>query len=355
MSPMPQYIAVYISGHGYGHLAQIAPVLNVLYAKKPNLQFIIRSNLSEHLIRSRLRAPFSLLEGAVDVGGVQKNAVSEDIPATIDAAHAFYDGFSDKTNAEVARLRPLRPELILSDISPLAFPVAKKLGIPCIAVASLDWYDIYRDFLPADDAVLEILQQAHTACDVLIQPPLCMPMQSFAKRVQVELIVDDQQPLEDKKRNKTKTALIMFGGAGDPPFDVQALKNIPDWQFLTLSPLPPSTPANVQHIKLDGTTISLINDCDVVITKPGYGTLAECWLSATPLTYLPRPSFAEYPYLDAWLQTHAPSARMSIEDFVNGNWHSTMQEAIDCPRTYPKITASGAQQAAEMIKKHLQA
>ncbi len=165
MPETPQYIAVYISGHGYGHLSQIAPVLNALHAKKPALQFIIRSDLPENLIRSRLHAPFSLLAGAVDVGVVQKNAVSEDIPATIKAAHAFYDDFDQKTEAEIARLRPLRPELILSDISPLAFPVGKKLGIPSIAVASLDWHDIYRDFLPADDAVLKILQQAHAAAD----------------------------------------------------------------------------------------------------------------------------------------------------------------------------------------------
>ncbi|MDQ6987629.1 MAG: hypothetical protein Q9M25_07500, partial [Mariprofundaceae bacterium] len=197
----------------------------------------------------------------------------------------------------------------------------------------------------------------HADCDLLIQPQLCMPMQSFAKRVQVELIVDDQQPLANKAKNRTKnkakTALIMFGGAGDPPFDVQALGNIPDWRFLSLSPLPSSAPANVQQAILNSTTISLINDCDLVITKPGYGTLAECWLSATPLTYLPRQSFAEYPYLDAWLQTHAPSARMRIEDFVNGNWFPSMQEAIDCPRRYPDIPASGALQGAEIIARHL--
>ncbi len=176
-----------------------------------------------------------------------------------------------------------------------------------------------------------------------------MPMQSFANRIQVELIVDDRQILPPKKKNTTPTALIMFGGAGDPPFDLQALGNMPDWQFLTLSPLPASAPANVQQTKLNGSTAALINQCDLVVTKPGYGTLAECWLTGTPLTYLPRKTFAEYPYLDAWLQAHAPSARMSIEDFISGNWLSAMQQAINCPRTYPQIPACGALQAAELI------
>jgi len=357
---MPKRIAVYISGHGYGHLSQIVPVLHTLSTRKPELQFIIRSNLSEALIHKRLHLPFSLFEGAVDVGVVQKNAISEDIPATIAAVHAFYNDFDQKIDAEVARLRPLHPELMLSDISPLAFPVAKKLGIPSIAVASLDWHDIYRDFLPADDAVLNILQQAHADCDLLIQPPLSMPMQSFSNRSQVELIVDEfitagAHSLPDKGENKPKTALIMFGGAGDPPFNLKALGNMPDWQFLTLSPLPSSAPANVRQVELNGSTITLMAACDVVISKPGYGTLAECWLTGTPLTYLPRPTFAEYPYLDNWLQTHAPSARMNTEDFVGGNWRSTMQEALSCPRKYPKIPVSGAVQAADIITRHLQA
>ncbi|MDX8391627.1 MAG: hypothetical protein R8K53_03545 [Mariprofundaceae bacterium] len=350
-----QVIAVYISGHGYGHLAQIAPVLNALHAKKPELQYAIRSDLPVALIRHRLQPPFSLLPGAVDVGVVQKNAVSEDIPATINAAHAFYADFANKIDVETTRLQALQPALVVSDISPLAFPVAKRLNTPSIAVANLDWHDIYSDFLPADDTVLKTLQQAHGDCDMLIQPPLSMPMHSFTNRCAVELIVDNEQPLADKKENKPQTALIMFGGAGDPPFDVQALRHMPDWQFLTLSPLPASVPANVRQATLHGSTASLIKQCDLVVTKPGYGTLAECWLTGTPIAYLPRKSFAEYPYLDGWLQAHAPSARMRIEDFVNGNWRSAMQEAMNCARTYPEITASGAEQAAEMILHHLQA
>jgi len=354
---MPKRIVVYISGHGYGHLAQIAPVLNALSAKIPALQYIIRSDLPELLIRCRLHALFSLLNGAVDVGVVQKNAISEDIPATIVAARDFYHDFEQKIETEVARLRPLQPGLILSDVSPLAFPVAKKLGVPSIAIANLDWHDIYRDFLPVGDAVLDILKRAHADCDILIQPPLCMPMQSFPQRCKVELIVEKLPKTQRDKENKPRIALIMFGGAGDPPFDVQALENMPDWQFLTLSPLPPSVPANVRQAELHGvpsSTAALISRCNMVITKPGYGTLAECWLTGTPMAYLPRKTFAEYPYLDHWLQTHAPAARMSVEDFVSGNWLSAMQEALNCPRSYPEIPASGAEQAADIIVKTLQ-
>jgi len=349
---MSTHIIVYISGHGYGHLAQIAPVLNALAAKIPRLQYIIRSDLSEHLIRCRLHARFTLLNGAVDVGVVQKNAIHEDIPATITAAHDFYGDFSSKIDAEISRLRPFHPALILSDISPLAFPVAKKLGIPSIAIANLDWHEIYRDFLPENDAALDILQAAHADCDLLIQPPLCMPMPGFPERSKVELIVEKLPEMQHNMKKRQKTALIMFGGAGDPPFDRHALKNMPDWQFLSLSALPSSTPANIRQAEMYGfsaSTAALMRHCDVVITKPGYGTIAECWLTGTPLIYLARKSFAEYPYLDAWLRAYAPSTQISAKDFVSGNWLASMQEALNCTRNYPNSGKSGASQAAELI------
>lgn len=350
---MPRHIAVYISGHGYGHLAQIAPVLNRLSAICPDIRFLLRTELPDGLVSRRVRAPFTRLEGPVDVGVIQKSAVSEDIPATIIAAHAFYDDFQGRVEHEVECLAPHRPVVILSDIAPLAFPVAKRLGIPSFAIGSLDWYDIYRHFLPSDDSLLDLLAQAHADCGLLIQPPLCMPMTSFPRRKQVAVIVDDEWTGVHEKEKAQKTALIMFGGAGDPPFDMQALANMCDWQFLTLNPLPQIAPANIQQTSLENGTAAVMRECDVVITKPGYGTLAECWQTNTPLLYLPRDLFPEYPYLDAWLQKNAPSARLSIEDFISGNWENAMQKALACRRAYPEIPGSGAMQAAELIARSL--
>ncbi|MDQ6966987.1 MAG: hypothetical protein Q9M23_08695, partial [Mariprofundaceae bacterium] len=276
------------------------------------------------------------------------------IPATILAAQYFYADFQNRVERENELLASHSPVVILSDISPLAFPVARALGIPSIAIASLDWHDVYRDFLAADDLVLTTLEQAHAACDLLIQPPLSMPMQSFPNHKKVDLIVDDEHPLPLTNRQAHPIALIMFGGAGDPPFNLNTLGQMSDWQFLTLNPVPPDAPTNVRQAAIDsGGTVSLMTGCDIVITKPGYGTLAECWLTKTPIAYLPRESFAEYPFLNDWLQSSAPAARMALQDFISGNWLPAMQQALACPRSYPPIPASGAAQAAKLIAQAL--
>jgi len=350
---MTRPIAVYISGHGYGHLARVAPVLNRLSGMIPDIHLILCTALPVDFLSRLIRVPFTLHTGAVDIGVVQKNAISEDIPATMLAARDFYEGFVKRIGQEVERLKSYQPVAVLSDISPLAFPVAKRLGIPCFGIANLDWHDIYRDFLPADDPLLSLLAQAHSDCDLLIQPSLCMPMTSFPRRKQVEIIVDDEWTDVAKQNEVQKTALIMFGGAGDPPFDIHSLGSMSDWQFLTLNPIPTNAPANVRQGSLKRGSAALMQKCDVVVTKPGYGTLAECWQTKTPLVYLPRDLFPEYPYLDTWLQKSAPSARLSIEAFVSGNWEAAMKQAIDCRRTYPNIPCSGALQAAELIAQAL--
>ncbi len=349
---MSRCVAVYISGHGYGHLAQIAPVLEALVRRCPDVALLLRTELPVALLSRRIRTPFSLLADKVDVGVLQKNAISEDIPATLLAAHTFYDDFAGMVEREAKLLAKLnKPVAVLSDISPLAFPAAKRLGIPSIAVASLDWHDIYRAYLPADDPLLAILQTAHGDCDMLIQPPLSMPMPGFAKRKQVDVIVDDSYTAPKTRRdNKQRTALVMFGGSGDPPFDIRALGGIAGWRFLSLSTIPKGAPPNVRQAVFRDSTAELMQGCDLVITKPGYGTLAECWQTNTPVAYVPRENFPEYPYLDDWLQEHAPCARMQTDDFVDGNWLEAMQIALDSPREWPKIKGSGAEQAAELIE-----
>lgn len=347
---MSRMIAVYISGHGYGHLAQIAPVLNQLTELCPDVTLLLRTALPTELLARRIHVPFNLLAGAVDIGVVQKDAISEDIPATITAARAFYADFEARINGEVAGLMSQRPVAILSDIAPVAFPVAKKLGIPSFAIASLDWHNIYRAYLPANDALLGALQRAHEACGLLIQPPLAMPMTSFPEREQVAVIVDDAWTVEKKRKTAGRNALVMFGGAGDPPFDLNALSRMTDWQFLTLNPVPADAPANVRQAAIgSGGTAALMTECDIVVTKPGYGTLAEAWQTKTPLVYAPRELFPEYPYLDTWLQTNAPAARITQDDFVSGRWLPAMQEALNSPRTYPDIPASGSLQGARII------
>lgn len=353
-SASPLNIVAYISGHGYGHAAQIAPVLNSLAASVPKHELIIRSELPNAVLASRLACPFTLLAGAVDIGVVQHHAVSEDVVATCKAAHMFFGAFDMHVETEFERLRSFKPALILSDISPMAFPVARALGVPGVGIASLDWHDIYSAYLPPGDPVLGTLKEAHRQCDVLIKPPLSMPMATFPRHQAVEAIVatpaTSTHNLPPRPGGKY-TALVMFGGTGAPAFDVQALAGIGDWHFFLPGRGYGATPANVEYVELGHglSTMDLMRVSDVVVTKPGYGTLAECWFMGRPIAYVPRPEFPEYPCLQSWLQACAPSVPLPWDDFQRGNWRPALQAARESAVRYPPILGNGAEQAAAIV------
>ncbi len=57
----PPHLVVSISGHGFGHVAQTAPVLNRLHECMPQLRITVRSNVAAKHLRSRIHIPFTHL------------------------------------------------------------------------------------------------------------------------------------------------------------------------------------------------------------------------------------------------------------------------------------------------------
>ncbi|MBL4775119.1 MAG: hypothetical protein JKY87_03580 [Mariprofundus sp.] len=344
-------IAVYISGHGFGHLAQMAPVLRRLHQLRPDCAMLIRCALPEAEIRARLVFDFILESSPVDVGVVQKNAIEEDRTASIQQMRRWINGFDDQIEREIALLRSFHPALIISDISPLAFPAAKALGVPSIGLATLDWFTIYEHWLDAGDAILRKLSDAYAACDVLLTPPMAMHMPVSPTQKNIPLIAPEPRnisnPIAPTTRNK---ALVLFGGCGNPPYDVQALTNMPDWLFL-IPDAPANSPENVQaiHFSADIRPIDLMQHVDVVLCKPGYGVLSECWRTATPIAWVERPDFPEFPMLKSWLDDSFPAAGMTRTDFRQGLWQHALNAAQSHPANFPACIDDGANAAADII------
>lgn len=347
-------IAVYISGHGFGHLAQTAPVLNRIHALRPDCRFLIRCALPEAEIRARLEFGFELEAMPVDTGVVQKNAVEEDREASLKQMSQWLGSMAARIDSEIRLLRTFRPTLLLSNISPLAFPVARALAVPGIAVATLDWHTIYAHWLDAAHPILAGLAGAYGACDLLLSPPMAMDMRVFPRRQQLPLIAPFPSaappPFEDSGQ---KSALVIFGGAGQPSFDLAALAAMPDWRFL-LPEAPAEAadmPGNVRTVRLDRARrpIDLMPHVDAVVCKPGYGVLAECWRTGTPIAWVERPDFPEFPVLKGWLDECFPACGMTQADFRCGNWRPALESVCSLERGFPDVTGNGAHAAADIL------
>jgi len=343
-------IAAYISGHGFGHLAQLAPVLNAIHNLHPDCVFLIRCELPEAELKARLPFNFELDRESVDVGVVQKSAIEEDRDRSILQMRGWLATMDARVQREIVLLRDFAPTLVLSDISPLAFPAAKALAVPAIGLATLDWHTIYSHWLDATDPVLHLLAAAYSACELLLTPPMAMAMPVFGRQQSIPLIAATAQPsLYSPPTVVGKMALVIFGGTGQPAFDVQALAELDAWHFL-IPHASVDAPANVTRIDFGPglRAVDVMPHVDAVVCKPGYGILAECWQTQTPIAWVERPDFPEFPMLKGWLEQHLPSAGMSRSDFAAGHWGRALDACLLAPFGFPDTGGDGAQVAARI-------
>jgi len=348
-------IAFYVSAHGYGHWAQCAPVIEALIRLRPGLRVLLRSSLPADEVRARMADGLVYEPAEIDVGVVQRSAIEEDIEATRAAIARFYRDWPTRVAREAEWLRDRRVGLVVGNIAPLAFAAAARAGIPSWALGSIDWHAIYQAYLPAHDAALRCIRDAYAQAEWLLQLPLSMDMRVFARRRRIDLIARhaDAPLLPAGMPACAKRALVLFGGSGMPAFDVQALASIDDWCFLVPREggrRGGDWPAHVCAFDPARLPIAgVLRAADVVVCKPGYGTLAEAWVAATPVCFVPRPAFPEYPFLRDWLRRYAPAACLPLAAFRRGAWRNALERARRHPRRYPAVRADGAKQAAALL------
>ena len=92
---------------------------------------------------------------------------------------------------------------------------------------------------------------------------------------------------------------------------------------------------------------------DGVITKPGYGIVADCLAHGTPIIYTDRGFFPEYDILVQEIETQLTTVYLSSSDLYGGRWKSAITQLESQTRTIPDISCDGAQVCAEIILRHL--
>jgi hypothetical protein len=82
-------LAVYISGHGYGHATRTAHVLRAVRVVEPSLPIHVVSLAPERIFREAVSGPLEYRRIQCDVGLAQKNALEIDAEATVPAWRAY--------------------------------------------------------------------------------------------------------------------------------------------------------------------------------------------------------------------------------------------------------------------------
>jgi hypothetical protein len=354
-------IAFYISGHGFGHASREVEILNAL---GPDSDIIIRSAVAPALLARTLRRPYRLLPGVCDTGIVQSSSISHDDGATVAAARAFYATYDERLDEEVARLAPLDVRLVVSDIPPLAMSVAERLGVPSVAVANFTWdwiYETHPGFVDGAPGVIEAIRSAYRRAALALELPFGAGFEVFPRVRQIPLVA--RRPTQSLRVTRShfglpasgRIALLSFGGYGLPTLDLSTLDCQPDWTIVSTdqSTRTVSSAAIVLAEEAFGGDVryeDLVAAVDVVVTKPGYGIIAECISAGTPMLYTSRGAFREYDLLVAAMPRVLRCRFISPENLLAGRWREALDEVVSLPEPPETMAVNGANVAAAALK-----
>ena len=87
---------------------------------------------------------------------------------------------------------------------------------------------------------------------------------------------------------------------------------------------------------------------DVIVTKPGYGIVADAIGAGTRIVYTERGDFPEYPILVEQMKLYLPTAHVSNADLLAGRLRGPL-EAVLRQAVPPPPDLSGAGVAADRI------
>jgi hypothetical protein len=385
-STLMPHLVVSISGHGFGHVAQTAPVLNALRQIMPQLRLTVRSTVPLAHLRSRIRAPFEHLSSEGDIGMAMSSAVDILVEESRAAYRAFHASWDNRVADEARLLDELGASMVLSNVGYLSLAGAQRAGIPNAALCSLNWFDIYRhycipvrpepvegcgfyasagsartDFISGqtvDEIIAAQIHACYANADAFLRIAPGLAMEHLPNIVPVAPIAAvgrnrrDELDRHLKLSKQQKLVLVSLGGiTGRLP--IERWPRIGGVRWLVQQDWQVEHPDAIVIESLPMNFSDLLASSDALICKPGYGSFVEAACSGTPALYVSRTDWPETTALAEWLQQHSLCREISRDALENGNFIGILQEIFDVPRPKPFIP-EGAGQATDWVMKRLQ-
>ena len=336
-------------------------MLRQLREQAPKLPITVCTSAPADLFTDAV-APLAIREIEVDVGLVQKDALTIDEAASAGAVAQFVSGWPALVEREARWLRDAGASLVLGDIPPLAFAAAAAAGLPSVALGNFSWDWIYRHLGRRHPLLLEAAEhaaRAYAQAGLLLRLPFAGDLAVFPRIEDIPLVARRPTVAKAEARGRLSldgrpAVLLSFGGIGMPGLDPSALGRLDDYLFLTTGRVGSGEAPNVRRLGAGDLATArlqytdLVGAVDVVVSKPGYGIVTDCIGAATRFVYTDRGDFPEYEILVAEMPRYLPVRYVANDDLRAGRLGEALGDvrAIDFPAAAP---ADGASVAAARI------
>ncbi|MDP2762528.1 MAG: hypothetical protein Q8O64_19375 [Sideroxyarcus sp.] len=350
------HLVVSISGHGFGHVAQTAPILNQLHRLLPSLRLTVRSSVPLAHLRSRIHVPFDHLSSEGDLGMVMSSAIDVCVAESRAAYRRFHADWEARVEGEAGLLRELGADMVFSNVGYLPLAGAQHAGIANAALCSLNWFDIYHHYCGEDEISAQMLG-CYTRADAFLRATPGMPMKSLPNLVPVAPIADfganrrDELNRHLRLSKEERLVLVSLGGIASR-LPMEHWPRIDGVRWLVQNSWQVQHPDAIVLESLPLHFGDLLASCDALLCKPGYGSFVEAACSAVPVLYVSRADWPESPALTEWLQRHGECREVPREMLEEGRIAGALHALWQTPRR-ARVIPCGADEVATWLLRHL--
>jgi hypothetical protein len=368
-------LAFYVSGHGFGHASRDIEVLNALSARRPDVRIAIRTTVARWLFDLTMRGPFDYTEVQCDTGIVQIDGLRLDETETLRRGRAFMATLAARTAAEAQALSALGVSLVVYDIPALGSTAAARAGLPAIALGNFSWDWAYAAYEGASD-LADAVADAYRSTALALRLPMCGGFEAFARVEDVPFVArrSHREPAETRAAlglpPDARVVLTSFGGHGVVDMNLEGLAALDGYAILVSGSIPfgldgatlleagrrgPLVPFDESGLYARGFRYEdLVAAADVVVTKPGFGIIAECVANDTALVYTSRGHFAEYDVLVEAMPRMLRCRYLEQSDFFAGRWRDALDGVLAQPPPPERPRVDGAEVVAQRILKEIE-
>ena len=331
---------IYVSGHGFGHWSQVAPVLNHARKLQPGLRLTICTKVPLQQLQARLDGAFAYIPVAADFGMVMASALDV-LPAESMAAYQrFHSEWDNHIANEINRIKKISPDLVLSNVAYMPLAAARSAGVPAVAMCSLNWVDIFRHYCGHFAGAAEICGQmlgAYHDSQAFLRMTPSMPMLDMKhlhaigpvarkgcnRRAEINSALGLGQ--EDK------LVLVSMGGVA-MRLPMERWPRITGVRWLVEAAWQVEHPEAVVLESLGMDFVDLLASSDALLCKPGYGSFTEAACNGIPVLYVSRDDWPEEPCLVDWINQNGLGCEVSREMLEAGALEETLRQLLARPK-----------------------
>jgi L-arabinokinase len=367
----------YVSGHGFGHASRSVEVINALRVRRPDVRIHVRTRAPRWLFDLTVAGAFEYTAVDTDVGVVQIDALTPDLPATLDRAAAFHATAEARVAREATALTSLGASVVVADAPPIALGAAAAAAVPGIALTNFTWDWIYEDYARHLGTHLDLPGRLR-ALQRRATQAWRLPMHGGFEGLHVvrDLPLVARRSRRDRRDTRRllgwdaerPVVLTSFGGVGMRELPLARVAAGGAYQVVaTQDPRAPRdrgaamvrTEAGIAVLDeraLYGEGLryeDVVAAADVVVTKPGYGIVSECIAHDTALLYTSRGRFAEYDVLVDAMPRWLRCGFIDQATLLAGDWRPSLDALLARPDPEATPALDGAEVAASWLEEFL--